>query len=500
MLVESIERGAARYGERSAIVSGDGWSLSYRDLDRLTDEAAVGLAARGIGEGDVVALLLPSTPDYLVAYGALAKLGAISAGVNPRLAPPERSVLVTDVAGAHHAIVTRDLAEGVHLPESVIELALAPDASRLLHEVRVRDATPARLPDDPDRVVAIVFTSGSTGRPKGAVFTDGRIRAAALIERGNGWGEGGPITANTQFCHVGFMVKVAAQLTDGTTTHVIDPWSATAILESVSRHRMPAVGGVAPQIAMLLRHPDFDSYDFSHTTLIVSGGAPASGALIAEARARFGADWTLRYALTETGGCGTFTPVDASEDEMLTTVGRPRAGMTVRIVDDAGRMLPAGEVGVVAMHGASIMREYWRDPEATARAFTDGFVRTGDEGFLDERGCLRLLGRRGESYSRGGDTVFPQEVEHVLGWHPAIAQVAIVPRPDDVLGAIGVAVVVPRPSAPPPTLEALRRFGAAHLARYKLPEALRIVDHLPQTAMLKVDRRALLEAEAQNTH
>jgi acyl-CoA synthetase (AMP-forming)/AMP-acid ligase II len=143
------------------------------------------------------------------------------------------------------------------------------------------------------------------------------------------------------------------------------------------------------------------------------------------------------------------------------------------------------------------MREYWRNPDATRQTLRDGWVHTNDQGVIDERGCLRLMGRRGDSYSRGGYVIYPKEAEHVLAWHPKVAQVTVVARPDDVMGSIGVAVIVPRDAADPPALDELRTFGAQHIAKFKLPEALRVVDALPMTAMLKIDKRALTQAEAE---
>jgi acyl-CoA synthetase (AMP-forming)/AMP-acid ligase II len=153
-------------------------------------------------------------------------------------------------------------------------------------------------------------------------------------------------------------------------------------------------------------------------------------------------------------------------------------------------------VGEVCLCSPAVMCGYYRDPEATQAVFTaDGALRTGDVGWIDERGRLHLAGRSKEMYVRGGENVFPVEVEGVLAEHPAVAEVAVVPRPDDVMGEVGVAMVVPRPGAPP-DLEELRRFGALRLAAFKLPEALELVDSLPRTAMEKVDRRALAQAAA----
>jgi acyl-CoA synthetase (AMP-forming)/AMP-acid ligase II len=491
----AIAHAARVFADRPAMYSSAGWHFTFHDLDRLTDEAAVGLARRGVREGDVVALALPSTPDYLVAYGALAKLGAITAGVNPKLAPPERSALVNECAQSTHVITTDALGSPMHIDANVIEITIADHPDALLTNVRERNAAPPSLASDPDRVVAIIFTSGTTGLPKGAVFTEQLLYNNATVDIGNGWGEGGAVTGNTQFCHVGFMAKVPAQFMAGTTYHVIEPWRSDVVLATVARYRMPAVGGVAPQIALLLRDPTFDEHDFTHTKLIVAGGAAASGALIREAKARFEADWTQRYALTETGGSGCFTWIDAPEQEMLFTVGRPRPGIEVKVADGEGRPLLEGQAGEVCIRSPANMRDYWRNPEATRQTLRGGWVHTNDEGLIDDRGCLRLLGRRGDSYSRGGYVIFPKEAEQVLSWHPKVAQVAVVPRPDAVMGAVGVAVVIARDPSDPPSLAELREFGAQHLAKFKLPEAMRVVDALPMTAMLKIDKRALAREE-----
>ena len=161
------------------------------------------------------------------------------------------------------------------------------------------------------------------------------------------------------------------------------------------------------------------------------------------------------------------------------------------ICDEDGERLPGGEVGEVWLRSPTTMAGYWRDDEATAATLVGGWLRTGDLGSIDDRGNLRLAGRQKEMFIRGGYNVYPAEVEGVLADHPQVAAVAVVPRADDVMGEVGVAVVVPTDAAAPPSLEDLRAFLAPKLAGYKLPEALRVVDALPLTPMQKVDRRAL---------
>ncbi|HZP29471.1 MAG TPA: long-chain fatty acid--CoA ligase, partial [Acidimicrobiia bacterium] len=162
------------------------------------------------------------------------------------------------------------------------------------------------------------------------------------------------------------------------------------------------------------------------------------------------------------------------------------------VLDEDDRPVPAGEVGAVCLRSPAVMSGYWHDPDATRAAFTaDGFVRTGDLGWVDDRGRLRLVGRGKEMYVRGGYNVYPVEVEGVLSALPEVAAIAVVPRPDPVMGEVGVAVVVPRDAAHPPALESLRAHAREHLAAYKLPEDLLVVESLPLTPGEKVDRRAL---------
>jgi acyl-CoA synthetase (AMP-forming)/AMP-acid ligase II len=218
---------------------------------------------------------------------------------------------------------------------------------------------------------------------------------------------------------------------------------------------------------------------------------------VREARTRFGAAYSIRYSSTESGGCGTGTAFDADDEEALHTVGRPRGGIEVGICDDEAGPLPDGEVGEVWLRSPTSMSGYWRDDDRTDEpALVRGWLRTGDLGLIDDRGCLRLAGRLKEMFIRGGYNVYPAEVEAVLADHPLVAEVAVVPRPDDVMGEIGIAVVVPADGEDPPTLESLRSFLAPRLASYKRPEALRLASEIPLTPMQKIDRRALAARES----
>jgi acyl-CoA synthetase (AMP-forming)/AMP-acid ligase II len=294
------------------------------------------------------------------------------------------------------------------------------------------------------------------------------------------------------------MTTLGWQLASGATIHVMDRWTASGFLDLVERYRLPAVNGVASQISLLLQEPGFDDRDLSCVQSIVVGAGPSPPALVIEARERFGAAYSIRYSSTESGGTGLGTALDADDDEALHTVGRPRPGVAAEVRDDDGQALIDGEVGELWLQTPSAMSGYWNDPEGTTEALVDGWLRTGDLAHVDDAGCFRLAGRVKEMYIRGGYNVYPLEVEAVLGTHPAVAQVAVVPRPDSTMGEIGVAVIVPTDPDHPPALHDLVAHGHDDLSGYKLPGAIRIVDRLPLNAGDKLDRRTLAAQEARS--
>jgi acyl-CoA synthetase (AMP-forming)/AMP-acid ligase II len=336
----------------------------------------------------------------------------------------------------------------------------------------------ALAPPDPDRPLAVVFTSGTTGTPKGAEFAWRQLDAIRAIEVGEEWGAGGQSLFATSMSHLGFMTKIGSFLQSGATAHLVPRWAPDDALRRTASLRLTAVTGVPAQLALMLASPVIDEVDLSSVRTAVIGGGPATPALVRAVRERFGVPVVTRYSCTEAGiGCGT-RPDDPPEDAEE-TVGRPQPGVDLDVRD-----------GEVLLRSAAVMTGYWRDPAATAEVLTgDGFVRTGDLGRVDDLGRLHLVGRRREMYVRGGYNVIPVEVESVLASHPSVAAVAVVPRPHDVMGEIGVAVVVPRGA--PPTLDALRAFGRSSLAAYKLPEDLVVTTALPLTAGDKLDRAAL---------
>ncbi len=489
MLPRITREAAERFGDATAYVAPAGWALTHTDLDRVSDRVAAGLARRGVRAGDVVALVLPPGPEYLVAYLAAAKIGAITTGVNDRLAPTERAAIL-ERAGPALVLATPGLApETGYVVEAIEPADHVEGVLGSLHH----DSSVPPLPVDPDRPVAIVFTSGTTGLPKGALYTNRQLSFITQTDVGDTWGGGTRSFTGTSFAHLGFMTKLPGNLKRGGTTFIMTRWRAHAALGLLARERMTTIAGVPTQLALMLADPDFDAFDLDSVRFIVAGGGPVTPGLAAEARARFGAALATRYSCTE-AGIGLGTAFDDPDEDAIVSVGRPHASVDLAVLDADDRPVSPGAVGQVCLRSPAVMAGYWQDPEGTRAAFTaSGHVRTGDLGWIDDAGRLRLVGRSKEMYVRGGYNVYPVEVEAVLSTHPDVGAVAVVPRPDPVMGEIGVAVVVPNDPARAPDLAAMRDFAGDRLARYKLPEHLVVVDALPLTAGEKVDRRALAE-------
>ncbi|CAN5513509.1 hypothetical protein BH24ACT4_BH24ACT4_11650 [soil metagenome] len=296
MLAETVREAGRRFGDRAAFVDPEVRPTSYAEVDRRSDAVAAGLTAQDVGVGDVVALTLDSGVDWVVLAVGVAKARAATAAVSPRLAAAEQQACV-------------DLAQSVLV---VSESEAVADLERA-----GRDLAPPPPLTDPERLAHVVFTSGTTGRPKGATFRDRHIEAIARIDTGAAWGDPAadplPMLAATQMAHVGFTTKLAWYLRLGTTTHLLERWRATDVLDLAERVRLPAVGGVAPQIALLLRDPDFDRRDLSSVRSLIVGGGPSAPALVEEACRRFGAGYSIRYSSTESGGVGTATAPDAPQ-------------------------------------------------------------------------------------------------------------------------------------------------------------------------------------------
>jgi acyl-CoA synthetase (AMP-forming)/AMP-acid ligase II len=486
-----LRRVADQHGDREAYVDGE-TRLSFGHWDESADAVASRLSELGVTKGDVVLLAMGSCVEYPIVYLAAMRLGAITSGINPRLGPSEISSIVerarprVTVVDPVVAAVPQGMSTGILLGRTDVA-----DAVRL-------GGRPERFPaisaEDP---VAIVWTSGTTGHPKGAVFDHACLRA---MERGSGVlsAPGDRRLSPNPFAHVGFFTRVWDELVHLITTVIMPtPWRAADHLRLIAEEAISVGQGVPTQWRLVLDHPDLVQTDTSSLRITSTGATRVPPELVRAMRDAFGVPVVVRYTSTE-ASVSTGTSVDDDDEVIATTVGRPAPNVELRLAVEDGGALSRGDVGEVLVRSRATMRYYWQDPERTAEVRdTDGWIHTGDMGWLDEHENLVIVGRRVEMYIRGGYNIYPAEVEQVLGEHPRVSTVAVVGIPDPVLGQIGAAAVIPVEVGEPPSLEELRSWCRERLADYKAPDRLVIMDQLPLTAMAKVDKRALADRLAE---
>ncbi|HEX4811774.1 MAG TPA: AMP-binding protein [Nonomuraea sp.] len=401
---------ARRFGARAAVVTGS-TCLTFADLDRLSDEVAAGLAHRGARMGDVVALALPDGPEFVICYVAAAKIGAAAAGVGterlellasldpavvitvPRVLPPLAGLdvvtLPVDRGGgqASHDTAHDASHDAAHDPVHSPAHSPAYDPARLAG-LRRAEPPPPPFPPDPARPVVIAFTAGRTGPAKGVVFGNRQLEAIRAYGAGDRWGGGGARVVPCPLGRLGFVTRLPVFLQAGRTCHVLPSWSADGVLRVMRAYGIDVLEGTPYQLGRILA----GGGELPGLALIRSGGAPAPAELIRALRDRYGVPVCNRYVCTEAGlGVGT-RPCDPPEDAEV-SVGRPRGGVSVSIRDGHGHVLPPGEPGEVFLRSAAVMSGYAGDGGERTVFAKDGFVRTGDRGYIDDTGRLRLVGR-----------------------------------------------------------------------------------------------------------
>jgi len=451
--------------DRPCLHLDDGTTWRYADLDARSAALAGALGRAGVGVGDRLVAQVAKSADAVALHLACLRAGVVLVPLNTAYTPAEVAAFVDD---ADPALVVDDAGLA----------ALADDGGPPLGELVPRaDADPA----------AMLYTSGTTGRAKGAVLSVGNLvsNARALIEAWRFEPDDVLVHVLPVFHVHGLFVALHCALGVGAAIRFQARFDAGAVIADLPRSTV--LMGVPTHHHRLLAHPDLTAEACAGLRLVTSGSAPLSADEHRAFADRTGHRIVERYGMTETMIL-TSNPYDG--ERVPGTVGFPLPGVGLRVVDDDGVELPAGQVGGVEVRGPGVFGGYWRRPEATAAAFTpDGWFRTGDVGSLDDEGRLALAGRAGDLIISGGFNVYPAEVELAVGRAPGVDESAVVGVPDPDLGEVVVAVVVARPGAS--VDESAVLASCEDLARFKRPRRVVVVDRLPRNAMGKVRKDEL---------
>jgi acyl-CoA synthetase (AMP-forming)/AMP-acid ligase II len=477
------ERPFVRFKERA---------LTYGEFDARTDELAAGLAELGVRPGDVVSVYLPNCVEFLEAWWAILKAGGVLGPVNPAytgaeagyiIGHSEAVALVTDARGAGV------LADEVRGLRSVISIDGGGDV--LLDELAGRGALdpPPRGRDD---LAAILYTSGTTGKPKGAMLTHrnelvNAAMGAELLPLGPGDRVGMLLPlfhANAQVvtCVIPMMIGLEIVMWERFSASTF--WDTVAELEPVSLSAVPTI------LAAVLNAPGAPGEETS-LRYAICGAAPLSVELLEAFQTRFGIRILEGYGLTETTCISSLNPYYGHRKEG--SIGLPVRGQEMRIVGPDGASLGAGDYGEIVIRGPNVMAGYLKNPAATAETIRDGWLYTGDVGYVDEDGYFFIVDRSKDMIIRGGENIYPREIEEVLYGFPGILECAVIGVPDPVRGEEVLAVVAPKPGVSL-DLDALAAFAAQRIARYKLPRRFEVRDELPKTPTGKISKGPLRES------
>ncbi|MDR3660004.1 MAG: AMP-binding protein [Mycobacterium sp.] len=439
--------------------------------------AAAALHQRGVRPGDVVGIMLPNRAAFVVALFAAWRLGAVVTPISPTLVPAEVGYQVAD-AGAVVLVVDRDI-----------------DADIPVLHVDDLDGEPrtaAPVVGGDDDLALLIYTSGTTGRPKGVMLDHGNVNAmCAMVIEGFALTDADHSLLILPLFHVnGIVVSVLSPLIAGGRITIAGRFNPATFFDRLESSRATYFSAVPTIYTMLLGLPPQVQPDTSAVRFAVCGAAPASVELLEGFESRYGISLVEGYGLSEGSCASTGNPLNGPRK--VGTVGTPLPGQQIRIIDLAGAEVPQGELGEVVIKGPNVMRGYLNRPEETAKTVRDGWLHTGDIGRFDEDGYLVLVDRAKDMIIRGGENIYPKEIETVAHQLPGVAEAAVVGRASGLYGEEPVLFVSPHPGADLDP-EAIAGHLRASLSKYKLPVDITVISTLPKNPVGKIDKRALRE-------
>lgn len=533
----ALEAAADRWGDREAlVVCHQGVRMTWKELDRAADEIAAGLLALGFEPGDRLGVWAPNCAEWVLAQFATAKAGIIQVNINPAYRVHELEYVLNKVGcrglvladrfkTSDYISMLKELApeldrcapgrlEAKRVPalRTVIRLGREAtpgmlnfdDVAKLAGEAehaRLREIAPRLSPDDP---INIQFTSGTTGAPKGATLTHCNI-----LNNGFFVGEAMHFTEHDRLCipvpfyHCFGMVMGNLNCVTHGAAMVIpnDGFDPERTLTAVSQERCTALYGVPTMFIAELDHPSFPDHDLSSLRTGIMAGAPCPEEIMKRVMNEMHMrEVTIAYGMTETSPVSFQSSTDDPVDRRVSTVGRIHPHVEVKVVDRDGRIVPRGEAGEICTRGYSVMIGYWADEEQTRAAIdAEGWMHTGDLGVIDEDGYCRIVGRLKDMVIRGGENIYPREVEEFLYRHEKIQDVAVFGVPDERWGEELCAWIRVKPGATL-TEEEVQGFCRGQIAHYKIPKHIRFVEEFPMTVTGKIQKFVMRDRMAEELH
>jgi fatty-acyl-CoA synthase len=509
---ESLERTVAKFPEREAlVVRHQGIRLTYRELNDQVDRLARGLIELGLERGDRLGIWSPNRYEWVLIQFATAKAGVILVNLNPAYRTSELEyalqqsgcrwlVAAREFKTSDYAAMIEEVRPGIETLERVV-LFESPEWDEVLAagDGASPDALRERMAAlDPDDRINIQYTSGTTGAPKGATLTHHNIlNNGFFVGELCGYTDADRVCIPVPFYHCFGMVMGNL----GCSSHgacMVLPEAAfepLSVLQAVEAERCTSLYGVPTMFIAELEHPEFDSFDLSSLRTGIMAGAPCPSTAMEQVIDRMHmAEVTICYGMTETSPVSTQTRADDALELRVGTVGRVHPHVEVKVIEPVdGHTVPRGEPGELCTRGYSVMRGYWDDPERTAEAIDEsGWMHTGDLATMDDDGYVQIVGRSKDMIIRGGENVYPREVEEFLYKHPDVQDVAVVGVPDERYGEEIMAWLIPRAGAELDP-EQVREFCRGKIAHFKVPRYVEVVDEFPMTVTGKVQKFKLRE-------
>ena len=490
--------------------------ISYKEFSEKSQQLAKYFLKIGVQKGDRLAYIMVGRPEFFYYYMAASMVGAIIVGMNTRYTAPEMLYILNN-SEASHILSLHSMNDIEYQAQLAKIMPQAPSVDKIwivggnpelpnaqsFDEIMKGDYSEydQALWDRQAEVgsedgLIIVYTSGTTGQPKGALMSHRNVISMTLVELDE---FGAPTGCSPQDIwhhqvpvnHVsGATEWGATPIVGGCTQVLVDAFIPRVALENVAKYKVTIFAGVPTMWAMMLSLPDFKKYDLSSVRFCMVGGSMAPKDVLAKMM-EITPYCSNPLGLTETSGLITYTDVGASIDNLNQTVGKCPPEFEMKIVDKDRKPVANGIPGEIAYRGPTVIKEYFKLPEATASAIDqEGWLYSGDVGLIDENGDLRLVGRSKEMYITGGFNVYPAEIEEQISRYPGVQLVAVVPVPHKLMGEVGRAYIVPQPSV---TLDgdAIREYLKDYLADYKIPRQYIFRDNLPMTTLGKIEKKIL---------